>query len=556
MAFEEKRLVRLQPGEIGRASHEQLMAMVHSADPAAVSEVGQQLLHAAQQLDQVSEELHSHISKLDWEGTAADGFKTWGSQVSRATMDLASYSRTAGTYMNSAADTLSSVKAGLPPVPHHDIETLRRYQAQDDTAETVGSAIGGALIPGVGSAIGGFLGDKAANAFDPNRVSDSQARAASDRIFEAHQEAITQMERLSQSYEYSSTQLNSAQVPVFPPVPGGKAEGDQNGLTEVPIDGGHGTGGTTRPTPPSFPRPTPHPVAPPTSRPPTWSPPGIGPLPPPTPYPGPTPHPGPTPPPWNNPPVTGPGPLPTPHPTPTPTPNPPPLQIAHVDPPAPTSPIGSGGGGTGGSGGGYTGGGGGGYTGGGGGGYTGGGGGYVGGGTIPGGLSSAGGGSTAGGAKTGGAGSAGTPGAGARGGAGTSAAGAGGAGQAGRAGTPGMGGMGGAMGGGAGGGARGGAGGAGGARGSGMVSRAGGTVGGSRTPGGGRGEFTPGGTGLRGRAERGADGRAGQGGFGGGAGGGSANRKGKGQSNRPDYLTEDEDTWTSGMGPANPNVIE
>jgi hypothetical protein len=87
-----------------------------------------------------------------------------------------------------------------------------------------------------------------------------------------------------------------------------------------------------------------------------------------------------------------------------------------------------------------------------------------------------------------------------------------------------------------------------------LVNRAGGTVGANRSAGG-RGEFTPGGTGLRGRAERGADGRAG-GSFGGGHGGGSANRKGKAQGNRPDYLTEDENTWTSGMGPVNPNVIE
>jgi hypothetical protein len=37
---------------------------------------------------------------------------------------------------------------------------------------------------------------------------------------------------------------------------------------------------------------------------------------------------------------------------------------------------------------------------------------------------------------------------------------------------------------------------------------------------------------------------------------GAGGKKDREKRNRADYLIEDEDTWTSGMGPVNPGVIE
>ncbi|MFD8480965.1 WXG100 family type VII secretion target [Kitasatospora sp. NPDC059673] len=527
-----KRFVRAvhdASGEIDGASHEQLVAMVQHTDPIAVMQVAQRLVLAANKMDEVSEELHAHMSGLDWEGAAADSFKTWGSQVSKSTMDLASYSRNAGEYMASAGQTLAEVKSGMPPVPHADMQTVSRYDDQPNDAVSTGGAILGSVIPGVGAGLGSWAADQVADAVDSDWVTSAEAKAAQQRVAQAHNEAIQQMNKLAQAYEQSTTQLNAVQPPVFPPLPDGKAWHD--GSVDVPIGGGDGNtgrnpgGGTTLPQPPRVgPPPSPRPPQPPT------------PVPPPLPHPPQPPAPNPPHPPTPLPPGQDPG-----------------TRIDHTPPPAPTSPNptvpghggGTGGGGIGGGGLGDTGGGssgsgrGGGYP-----------GGPIGGGPIGGGL---GGGGASGTGRTGGGapGTGGATGAGNRaGGTTATSGGAGQAGQAGRAGAPGMGGMGaGGMGAG---GARGGAGG-GAARGSGLVGRAGGTIGGQRGSASGR-EVTPGGTGLRGRAERGADGRAGQGGFGGGHGG--ASRKGKPQGKRPDYLTEDEDTWTSGMGPVNPNVIE
>ncbi|PBC79663.1 hypothetical protein BX265_4474 [Streptomyces sp. TLI_235] len=525
----EKRFVRMHRDgdDFGGASHEQLVAMVESADPVAVMQVGQRLMLAAQKMDDISNELHAHMSGLEWEGQAAESFKTWGGNVSKSTMQLADYSRNAGTYMATAGETLSEVKSSMPNVPTSDMELVRRYEAQPNTAVSVGGFIaGGMAMPGVGNLVGGWAADKVAGMVDSDWVTQEQAQAAQKRVDQAHQDAIQQMAKLGQSYDQSVTRLNSVEPPVFPPPPGSNSGGSEN----VPVGGGTGgtgggTGGSGRP-----------------AQMPTWTPPSG--------------HQAvPTTPPIHQVP-TGPGPV---HTMPYPAPHIPSTGIDHAPTvptsPNPTLPGGNPPGGTPPGGGTLPGGGnlgGGGLPGGGlPGGLPGGGGlGGLGGGRGGGGRG--GGGSTVGAGRAGGTGGAGTTGAGARPG-GTSGTGTPAAGQAGRGGAPGMGGMPHAGGAGGGAGAKGGAGG--GRAGGGLVGRAGGAVGGRRGPSAG-GEFTQGGTGLRGRAERGADGRSGQGGFGGGHGAAGAGRKDRNRGNRPDYLIEDEDTWTSGSGPVNPGVIE
>ncbi|MFF2628783.1 WXG100 family type VII secretion target [Kitasatospora griseola] len=528
----DKRFIRAvhdDGGEIGGASHEQLIAMVQHSDPIAVMQVVQRLLAAAQKMDEIGDELHAHMSGLDWEGAAADNFKSWGSEVSKSTMELADYSRAASTHLAPAGDVLAAVKSGIPPVPHDDMETVSRYDGQPNGAVNTGGDILGGVL-GIGGSAGRWAAGEVAGFVDSDWVTPAQAQAAQQRVDQAHNEAIQEMTKLTQAYDESIRRLKALVPPTFPPPPppprppGGEAWHDDS----VDVSVGDGNGRTGRkpgdgnpviwepPGPPKPPKPQPPeppiPVPPPIPRPPL-PPEPPGPVPPPTPHPPLPPHP----------------PVPVPPPTPIQDPT---TRIDHTptqSPPDPTIPVTGGGGGGGGTGGG-------GYGSGGGLGGSGGGGGYQGG-PIPG----------------GGGYSGGSAGAGRTGGTTATPTGTGQAGQAGQAGRAGASGMGGGMphGGAGAGGARGKAGG--GARGSGLVNRAGGTVGGRRGPAAG-GEFTPGGTGLRARGERGADGRAGQGGFGGGQGG--ANRKGKPQGKRPDYLIEDEDTWTSGMGPANPGVIE
>ncbi|WP_280726816.1 hypothetical protein [Kitasatospora sp. MAA4] len=535
-------------------SHEQLLAMVQNAQPTVMTGRGAALTEASGTLKSLSDELHTHVGNLDWTGDAGDAFKGWANQVSASTLLLSEYAATAGSNISAAGNTLAGVKGsgGIPPLPTTDIQTVNKRNSQPNN----------------------FMPDST-QLSNPHWVTSLQASAAQTRIDNAHQEAIHQMTILGQSYDQSTTLINAATPPLFPPTPvsvmgpppqsvasdenvsfGGTGSGGSSSRT--------GSGGSSSKVTPGAPGKTGVPPGtPPPNRvnPVTPEPVPVRPV-------GPHPSPGPVEP---NPVV------PTPV-TPTAPGSAPPSTGIDSGPSAPTLPpqTGStggvpttgapGGGGIGGPGG---------YAGG---GYVGAGGGLAGGGFAGGGTVGGKGaygsvnytGSGASGRPIGGtlagddgiSGGLGRPSAtSGRSQLGANAFGAdeaagGGAGAGGASGGMGAGGMGGHAGGGAGG--FGGRGASSGGRGRGLTSTAGGEVGGSRSPEAG-GEFTPGGTGLRARAgaeaEGGAEGAAGQQGFMPGGSHGTS-KKSKDRRNRAAYLVEDEETWTGGTPESNPNVIE
>ncbi|MDH6112458.1 uncharacterized protein YukE [Kitasatospora sp. MAP12-15] len=519
-------------------SHEQLLAMVKNAKPAEMTARGDALNAAATTLQQISNDLHSHIGRLEWSGPASDAFMGWATQVSSATLQLSEYAGTAGSNIKTAGVTLAGVQGagGIPPLPTADIATVNKRNAQPVT----------------------FLPDDQMKLNDFTWVSALDASAAQTRINSAHQEAIHQMTVLGQSYDLSTSQIGATTPPLFPPtplavMPPAPKSVDQS--TDVSFGGPGGGGSSGRQGSSSGSRKT---VA---------SPPGHG---------GEVSVP---------PPPSGgiyrgaPGPVPTPpistHPAPGPVS---PAPVVPVQPPStgidsgpatPTLPPPSGptagaptagapgfaGGGSVGFG--YPGLGGGGSIGGsssgtyGSGGY---GGGRLPGGSIGGGSSGGGGGAIAGDEGiSGGLSRPSAP-------SGRSQLGANAFGADEAAGSGASGGMGGGMGGrmpgGTGGlGGRGSTGGPG--RGRGLTSTEGGEVGGSSSPAPG-GEFTPGGTGLRTRAgvdPEAAERTAGPGGYMPGGSHGSG-KKSKDRRGRAAYLVEDEETWTAGTPESNPNVIE
>ncbi|WP_055590271.1 WXG100 family type VII secretion target [Peterkaempfera griseoplana] len=199
-------------------SHSKLRAMVESSDPAFVMDVGARLTNAHQVMNDIGNDLMDRMNALDWTGAAADSFKDWGRQVSKATLELSEYSGTAGTYMTSAGETLSTAKKAMPEVPENDIKTVAKHRSQP-SARVGGGLLGGLVGGPLGAVAGSVVGDKAMNAVDPNWVTDAEAHAAQTRIDSAHQQAIAQMEKVGQSYEESSSRMRAATVPVFPPTP-------------------------------------------------------------------------------------------------------------------------------------------------------------------------------------------------------------------------------------------------------------------------------------------------------------------------------------------------
>ncbi|WP_175607705.1 WXG100 family type VII secretion target [Peterkaempfera bronchialis] len=190
--------------------HTRLHGMVQSADPVTVLAVSDKLKAASSTMKEIADQLTHHMNNLAWDGDAADAFKDWGRKVASATDDLSQYTKTAGEFMHSAGSTLTEVRSSMPPVPEDDIALVRKYQAQPK------------ILPGALSTPGIVVGaevSRVPGVTNPNWVTASEAQAAQTRIDDAHQQAIRQMEKLGQSYEMSTDIMSTASTPTFPPTP-------------------------------------------------------------------------------------------------------------------------------------------------------------------------------------------------------------------------------------------------------------------------------------------------------------------------------------------------
>ncbi|MGW6912839.1 WXG100 family type VII secretion target [Kitasatospora sp. NPDC054939] len=522
--------------------HAKLKAMVASSSPEKVLDRAGKLRAAGRLLEDLGKALNAHLGQIEWEGPAAESFKSWATNLNKSAVAIGEYSRNVGETMSQAGEVLSTVKSGIPAVPTADIAAVDKHGNQPAAVKVAGGAAGFVFGFGGGEAVA----DKVANAVNGDWVTDAEAQAAKKRVYAAHQEAIHQLEKLGQAYTAATAKLNSLQQPDLPKPPG--SDQSREDMESVPVGpGGSGRGSGERYfTPPRGDRGLIEGHGP--SGDGRNDDGGGGSIP------GRPRIPGPDdnvkyPPPFHNvPPDTGgvvPGPKPTPLPwegdqrppgidlnslPPAPTvPGTPPTSNGNLPPltpngPGPVGPVGPGGGGQ-----------------------------LPGPGPIgPNYIPGSGGGNNPSKSGTGGYNpgrSTGGPVFGAKE-AGPNAA------QTARGNGPmgGTGGMGPGMGGG--GGSTGGS-----SRGRGLASTGGGVVGGAKGPTAG-GAFTPGGSGLRSRAagagggEAGGGGRAGQGNMMGAPMGGGAGRNEKERRERADYLHEDEETWTDGTPRSNPGVIE
>ncbi|MFJ9769825.1 WXG100 family type VII secretion target [Kitasatospora sp. NPDC101157] len=545
--------------------HSVLHGMVNGTSPQTVLSRGTQLQAAGRVLTELSAALKSHLSNVNWEGQAAENFKTWAGNLQQSAEKLGAYSTGAGNAMHQAGEALSTAKVAMPAVPTTDMDTVSRHAGQ--TVDQAAYTTAGFMPEGATPANLDSIMQKR----KPGWVTQAEFQAASQRVYQAHQEAVHQMENLAQAYAAATTTLNGlGDNVVLPGTPDSSSNKDDSttasgasggyagsgGAIRSPRTSAGSTGGSVRPASGGYSGGS-NPATYHETGTGTWDTSRSGPTGPVPPHgggqlPPPPQDPGSSIPPFHpSDPITRPGTgldsLPT-----------LPDQTSPVGPGSgPVLPSGPSGtpaypGGPGGPGslpglpgGGPIG------------GFPGG----TSGGSVPtkgiGSVPGKGGGSVPlrtgpfnGGSVPGKAGTPGLP-------SGT-VFGREGAASGGRVGGSSMGsGMG--MHPGMGGGHGVGAGGVGGSRGRGLTSTAGGTVGGRKGPAAG-GEFTPGGTGLRNRA--GAAGaaeggsRSGQNGMMAPGAGGHGGKKDRDRRNRADYLHEDEETWTSGTPHSNPDVIE
>ncbi|WP_051700304.1 WXG100 family type VII secretion target [Streptomyces sp. NRRL F-4474] len=174
-------------------SHAQLYAMIAALDDEAVSARGTQLTEAAKTIKEIGEKLKKHKVK-GWEGEAAEAFQNWVNQAGSATLVLADYSEAGGKYLTQTAQVMREVK------PKNGTGDMPKYSAAAEAS------------------LKEDLATSREYRNDPDAVQLGQQ--AWSKLSGDHARAVDAMNKLSGSYEQSSTQMDKATIPTFPPPPG------------------------------------------------------------------------------------------------------------------------------------------------------------------------------------------------------------------------------------------------------------------------------------------------------------------------------------------------
>ncbi|GLV91542.1 hypothetical protein Slala04_29960 [Streptomyces lavendulae subsp. lavendulae] len=174
-------------------THGQLHAMIESLDPAKVAALGTKLTDAAKTIKEIGTKLKDHKVK-GWEGEGATAFQNWVSQAGSATLLLADYSTAGGKYMADAAQVMREVKPskdGAGNFPPYDAAADAKLRENLATSREYHN--------------------------DPDAVQLGQE--AWSKLSGDHARAVDAMNKLAGAYDQSAVQMGKAEIPTFPPPP-------------------------------------------------------------------------------------------------------------------------------------------------------------------------------------------------------------------------------------------------------------------------------------------------------------------------------------------------
>ncbi|OKI56280.1 WXG100 family type VII secretion target [Streptomyces sp. MJM1172] len=191
-------------------SHEQLWAMVSGANEHVLKTRATSLVDAAKTIHDVGDALKKH--KVEgWDGEAAQKFHDWVSQAGSATLRLAEYSKAGGESLGHAADVLSEVKKSAA------------YDASEDAA----------LRANI----------EAARKHHNDPDAPIVRKQSTDTLTENQQRAAAALRKLAERYDQSAKEMKAVEAPTFPPPPGQFVPiGVDESTYESRSGGGYGAG--------------------------------------------------------------------------------------------------------------------------------------------------------------------------------------------------------------------------------------------------------------------------------------------------------------------------
>lgn len=179
-------------------SHEDMLAWLDQADANTVIIAAAKLLRVGAEIKKAGEELKTRPQWVSWKGEGADAFRSWSGDLANATLRLADYSEGASKWLQEAAGTIASVQASIPRDTQYGQSTLAKAQSNLEAAKSTPKDP-----------------DSASTARDSTRdIQTVLAKREAER-----QEAARHMKKLGESYTLSAQQMDGLEKPVFPPPP-------------------------------------------------------------------------------------------------------------------------------------------------------------------------------------------------------------------------------------------------------------------------------------------------------------------------------------------------
>lgn len=205
-------------GSSGRTSFENhqinsMIDLIENSQPEQLEEAGEALWKARDAIKKAAGELRDFIKGVDWEGESGTAFRDWGSGLVTHAEKLGDFADVAGTQITVAGTGLASVRKSLPP------RDTRQVRKSPDEIEL------------------------------PKRTEGNAEYAAALKVEKDRQEAVNQASRLASYYAVSEERLAAQEPPRFEKkldvaMPRPQGDGLESGESESGASGGPASTGT------------------------------------------------------------------------------------------------------------------------------------------------------------------------------------------------------------------------------------------------------------------------------------------------------------------------
>ncbi|WP_459751738.1 translation initiation factor IF-2 [Streptomyces sennicomposti] len=172
-------------------SHEQMLAWLDQANSGEVQAAASRLATAATEIQKIGEQLKIRPQVVEWKGEGAEAFRSWANELANSALRLADFSKAAGEQLGHVSTAIATAQASIP-------RDTKGAQANLDAATAAHNDPDSAAI---------------------RAKSASELAALKANQEKVRQEAADQMRKLAQSYQASSTHMNTLERPKFPPPP-------------------------------------------------------------------------------------------------------------------------------------------------------------------------------------------------------------------------------------------------------------------------------------------------------------------------------------------------